>query len=176
LNRFKTELNRARHCVARARLLPPCCRAASLTPLPPAPPADTGPSTHPVPTCQPRPHHIGRAPSPFPIRQPASAVSARCCLRPRHLEPSRPHGPRCRAAPWALSLPFFFLHAAPSPPPPFPSLVLPRTPTDLEKTPVPHSARFRVHTRARAPPFSTAYASASLTPATRDPSSSLVPI
>jgi hypothetical protein len=114
----------------------------------------------------PHPTADHRAPlPPGPTRQSCNASSPALRRSPQFTQ-QRPHprpmaGGHCRPRPsprsanrraWGLSLPFSFLRAAPRgpPPPPFP-LCSPRTPIDLEKTSVTHSAP-RSHLTSSSPP------------------------
>jgi hypothetical protein len=133
-----------RHCVVRARRSAPHRHTSPLFSLLHTPTAATGPQCH-------RALHVSHA---APHR---SLLFAQQHCRPRPMVRGRcqphpsPYAIDCHAqGPLSLSFPLF--HAAPSrPPPPFPSLILPHAPTDLKKPPVPHSALFHIHARARSP-------------------------
>jgi hypothetical protein len=115
------------------------------------PPLTTGPCCFPAPpvsrTASPAPRRPPLFTSPPPPRVRAAAFDHAARSHPN------PTSTLWAAAPEALSLsrfPSSTRHRADHPLP-FPSLVPPHVPTDLEKPPAPHSALFHVHTRARAP-------------------------
>jgi hypothetical protein len=119
-----------RHCVARARLLVPAAM------LPHSPLFLSHPATN------------HQAPPLSPINATASPPAP----DGRGLLPAASFAPRCRPSCLGPPLsPISFPPRGTKPTPPFPSLVLPRMPADLEKPLTPHSALFCVHARARAP-------------------------
>jgi hypothetical protein len=74
--------------------------------------------------------HRKRTLPPFPVCQPASAATASCRLRPRRLEPSRPHGPCCRPPRPGPSLtPIFLPPLSTEPTSPPPPISLPCSPS-----------------------------------------------
>jgi hypothetical protein len=112
----------------------PACRrpAAALPRLPlslPHPPLTPGPIAA-RPHLSVVSHRVARVPSPSPVRQPASATSACCRLRLRHLEPFRPRHPAADPAlPPSFSLsPSTTWHSQGDAPPHFPLAFSPACP------------------------------------------------
>jgi hypothetical protein len=141
LNRFKTEFEPRRPALCRPGpprlpLSLPHPAADHRTPLPPGP------------ICQSR-----SAASPANRRSPLSAQQRRrsCLTTEGRCRPRLSPRAVDRHAPSSPYLSYFLSSAwhTRADPPPFPSLVLPRAPADLEKPLAPHSASFRA--RARTP-------------------------
>jgi hypothetical protein len=142
-----------RHYVARACLSAPRRHAASLFSLPPTPhrwwpgPVATRPHLSAAP------HHVKHAPPPSPVHQPASTASARTTsdrAAGSHPDPMvRAADHRVRGSLSLSHFPSSTQHRA-DPPPIFLSCS-PHAPADMEKSSVPHSALFHIHTWARAP-------------------------
>jgi hypothetical protein len=107
------------------------------------------------------PHCCPAPPVSRVVPRPAALPSLLACLRHERALPHPTAPPRAIPAPRSgcrphtpLFLSFFLCSVAcpsRSPPPPFPSVVLPRATADLGKPLDTHSVLFHVHTRARAP-------------------------
>jgi hypothetical protein len=147
------------------------CSSLSL----PHPTADTGPSSHPGPTCQPRPHRVDRAPPLSPVarqrRCPRLMARGRCWSP---MLPTTTPGPHLILL---LPLPCSHAHRGPSF---FPSL--PRATEAPEKPSAATHSLFSLFSSrpclslSSSPPFSTTYVSTSSAPTTGDPSSAPVPV
>jgi hypothetical protein len=142
---LKPRLNRpTQNCAGRARLLVPCRRAASLTPLPPAPrrwhraPLPPDPPVSRAAPCYPHPTALSYSPPPSPWARTASFDRTAWS----HSDPVI----RLPTPPPPLFLSFSLRRVERPSRPPF----LPRAPAKSKKSPTPHSAPF--YARAQSPP------------------------